>query len=124
MRDAGRPGGADGRQRVPAPPSGLRSDMPSEVPGDRSAHVDALQAFARERLGMEIQAISHCGHSVRSARAPEVWHLLTEAGTFWLADRDEVLELFPAMVGGYWRSDAMRCRSPRQAARRFLALHP
>ncbi len=98
--------------------------MPPEAPGDRSARVDALQAAARERLGMEIQAISHLGHPVRTARAPEVWHLMTVAGTFWLVERDEVIELFPATVGGYWRSDAMRCRSPQQAARQFLALHP
>ncbi len=98
--------------------------MPPEAPGDRSARVDTLQAAARERLGMEIQAISHLGRPVRTARAPEVWHVMTEAGTFWLVERAGVAELFAATAGGYWRRDPMRCPSALHAARRFLELHP
>ena len=98
--------------------------MPREPAGDPSERIDALEAYARERLGAEVQAITHVGQLVRAEGAPDVWHVMTEAGTFWLAERDGVAELFPATVGSYWRRDAGCCRSPQQAARRFLELHP
>ena len=98
--------------------------MPPELPGGHSERVDVLQAYARERLGMEIQAISHLGRPRGPHGAPEVWHVMTEAGTFWLVERAGVAELFAATVGGYWRRDPMRCPSALHAARRFLELHP
>ena len=49
---------------------------------------------------------------------------MTEAGTFWLAERDGLVELFSATVAGSWWRNPMRCRTPEHAARRFLELHP
>ncbi len=98
--------------------------MAGEALGDRSVRVDALQAYARERLGTEVQAITYWGRPVRTEGAPDVWHVLTEVGTFWLAERAGVAELFAATAGGYWRRDPMRCPSALHAARRFLELHP
>ena len=98
--------------------------MPHEPPYDRPDHVDALRASAGERLGMDVQAITRVGRSARIERAPEVWRVMTEVGTFWLAERDGVIEVFLATpVSRAWHGSP-RCRSPGQAVRRFLALHP
>ncbi len=98
--------------------------MPLEPPGDHSEHVDMLQAYARDRLGVEIQAISRIGRPCRANGVPEVWLVMTEGGSFWLAERDGVIELFLAATVGERRRTSLHCRSPRRAAQRFLELHP
>ena len=98
--------------------------MPNEPAGSCVERVEALEAYAREQLGTEIQAITHLGRPVRIEGAPEVWGVMTETGTFWLVERDGEIELFAATAGGCWRRDAVACGSPQRAARRFLELHP
>src|SRR3712207_9024199 len=43
--------------------------MPPELPSDRGDRVDALQAYVRERLGMEIQAIDRKSTRLNSRHA-------------------------------------------------------
>ena len=72
-------------------------------------------AHARERLGMEIQAVELVRARPAGSRLPEVWSLLTECGSFWLVEHGGLVEIFRAAFG----------RQPATvAARRFLELHP
>ena len=76
----------------------------------------AVAAHARERLGMEVQAVELVCAPSAGSRTPEVWSLLTEHGDFWLVERGGVVELFRAT-----HEDG---RGAAVAERRFLELHP
>ena len=76
-----------------------------------------VAALARERLGMEIQAVELLRVRADGSRAPEVWSLLTEHGHFWLVEGAGAVELLRAPVAGGARSVAA-------AVGRFLQLHP
>ena len=74
-------------------------------------------AYAGERLGMEIQAVSLLCARPAGSRRPEVWEVLTEHGYFWLVEAAGAAELFRATQEG-GRSSALL------AIRRFRELHP
>jgi hypothetical protein len=74
--------------------------------------LDEVTAHARERLGMEIQAVDLLRARRAGGRAPEVWSLLTEHGNFWLVEGGGAIELFRATYNG------------PQPVQRFLELHP
>ena len=78
--------------------------------------VQHVTAFARERLGMEIQGASLAPSRAADNRALEVWALLTEHGWFWLVEGEGAIELFRATHYGP--------PSAAEATRRFLELHP
>ena len=73
--------------------------------------LDEVIAHARERLGLEIQAVSRLRSPRIGRRQPVVWSLLTEHGRFWLVEEAGQVELF-------------RAPSVALAVRRFLQLHP
>ncbi len=98
--------------------------MPGLHPDDRPDHVHALEVYARERLGLDVQAISRAGRLPSTGGATDVWDVMTEAGSFWLVERGGVVELFLATTVGRRRHASTHCSSPRQAVRRFWALHP
>ena len=74
-----------------------------------------VTAHARERLGMEIQAVELLHTPPAGSRTPEVWSLLTEHGDFWLVERAGQVEIFRATFGG---------QPATLATKRFLELHP
>jgi hypothetical protein len=84
----------------------------------------SIAAHARERLGMEIQAISRVGHGERGRDAPRVWEVMTEHGYFWLVEWADEVELFRAALTARSRAQAGPRVSPTEAARRFMELHP
>ena len=86
--------------------------------------VAELVRHARERLGMEVQALTPAPPALRDPRTPRVWEMLTEGGYFWLAERDDSVEIFRALAFPTRRRSRGDCRSPAQAARQFIALHP
>ena len=98
--------------------------MPHEGPADHPEHVGALQRYAREQLGVDVQAIGRADRYVRVDGGPMVWQVMTEVGNFWLVERGGVIELFLAAVAGRVAGHATPCRFPNQAARRYLELHP
>ena len=78
--------------------------------------LDEVTAFARERLGMELQSVTRLGARLAGTRRLEVWSLMTEHGWFWLVDGADQVELLRATRGGLGAIDA--------ATQRFLELHP
>ena len=81
--------------------------------------LDEVVAHARERLGLEIQAVSRLRPATARRRRLEVWSLLTEHGRFWLVEEGgavEAVELFRDVPGG--------ARSAAMAVQQFLDLHP
>jgi hypothetical protein len=80
---------------------------------------DQVAVHVRERLGMEIQAMSLA--RARGAQTPTVWVVMTEHGHFWVVEGNGQVELFRAVAGG---AAYASCGSAAEAARRFLELHP
>ena len=78
--------------------------------------VEHITAFARERLGMDIQATSHAQARAAGSRALEVWSLMTEHGHFWLVEEAGEVELGRGTRTGALAADV--------AIQRFLELHP
>ena len=78
--------------------------------------LDEVTAYARERLGMEIQAATLLGAQPAWGRRLEGWSLMTERGWFWLVEEGSAVELFRGAPGG--------ARSVGLAVRQFLGLHP
>jgi len=78
--------------------------------------LDAVTAYARERLGLELQAVTLLRRPGSGRGPPGVWSLMTEHGTFWLVEEDGQVELFRATHDS---------RTPSlEATRRFRELHP
>ena len=75
-----------------------------------------VTAYARERLGMEVQAATLLRTQTAECRRLEVWWLMTERGYFWLVEGGSEVELFRAAHGD--------SRSTAVAVRQFLQLHP
>ena len=75
-----------------------------------------VTAYARERLGMEVQAATLLRTQTAGRRRLEVWWLMTERGYFWLVEGGSEVELFRAAHGD--------SRSTAVAVRQFLQLHP
>ena len=75
-----------------------------------------MVAQARERLGMEIQAVELVRVRRSGSRLLEVWSLLTECGSFWLVEMAGAAELFRGFPGG--------TGSAAVAVQRFLEVHP
>ena len=73
--------------------------------------LEEVTAYAHERLGLEIQAVSRLRSSRMGRRQPVVWSLLTAHGRFWLVAEAGQVELF-------------RAPSAVVAVRQFLELHP
>ncbi len=78
--------------------------------------VQHVTAYARERLGMEIQAVTHLGARLAGTQRLEVWSLMTEHGWFWLVEGAGAVELFRSVHHGP--------PAVAEATRRFLELHP
>ena len=78
--------------------------------------VQHVTAYARERLGMEIQGASLAQAPASGSQVPEIWTLLTEHGDFWLVEGGGAIELFRATRYGP--------PAAGEAERRFLELHP
>ena len=74
--------------------------------------LDEVTAYARERLGLEIQAVIRLPARQAGRRQLQIWSLMTEHGHFWLVKEAGQVELFRATHTG-----------PRPV-RRFLELHP
>ena len=75
-----------------------------------------VTAYARERLGMEVQAATLLRTQTAECRRLEVWWLMTERGYFWLVEGGSAVELFHASPLG--------ARSAVVAVQQFLQLHP
>ena len=75
-----------------------------------------VTAYARERLGMEVQAATLLRTQTAECRRLEVWWLMTERGYFWLVEGGSGVELFRDAHGD--------SRSTAVAVRQFLQLHP
>ena len=78
--------------------------------------LDEVTAHARERLGMEIQAVTHLDARLAGTQRLEVWSLMTEHGWFWLVEEAGAVELFRSVHHGP--------PAVAEATRRFLELHP
>jgi len=78
--------------------------------------LDAVTAYARERLGLELQAVTLLRRPGSGRGPPGVWSLMTEHGAFWLVEEDGQVELF--------RATHDRRNPFLEAARRFRELHP
>ena len=83
-----------------------------------------VAGHVRERLGMEIQAVSLARARPPGSQAPQVWTVMTAHGYFWLVEGAGQVELFRAVSGRGLLTDATGCPSAAKAARRFLELHP
>ena len=75
-----------------------------------------VTAYARERLGMEVQAATLLGAQPAGGRRLEVWSLMTERGWFWFVEEGSAVELFRGAPGG--------AKSVGLVVRQFLELHP
>ena len=75
-----------------------------------------VTAYARERLGMEVQAATLLGAQPAGGRRLEVWSLMTERGWFWFVEEGSAVELFRGAPGG--------AKSAGLVVRQFLELHP
>jgi hypothetical protein len=80
---------------------------------------EQVAAHARERLGVEAQAVTLA--RAGAGRAPAVWAVMTEVGRFWVVARAGRVELFRDATPG---AAYARCATAATAARRFLELHP
>ncbi len=78
--------------------------------------LEEVTALARERLGLELQAVTLLRRPGPGRGPPGVWSLMTEHGAFWLVEQDGQVELFRA-------THTDRNPSP-EATRRFRELHP
>ncbi len=78
--------------------------------------LEEVTALARERLGLEFQAVTLLRRPRPDRRWPQVWSLMTEHGTFWLVEEDGQVELF--------RATHDRRTPSLEATRRFRELHP
>ncbi len=78
--------------------------------------LDEVTAHARERLGLEIQAVTRLGARQAGTRHLEVWSLMTEYGKFWLVEDGGQVELLRASRG--------ERGAVSTAVQRFLELHP
>ena len=78
--------------------------------------LDHVTAYARERLGMQIQAATFLGAQPARGRRLEVWSLMTEHGWFWFVEEGSAVELFRGPPGGV--------KFAGVAVRQFLELHP
>ena len=83
-----------------------------------------VAAHIRERLGMEVQAISLTRARARGSPTPRVWTVMTAHGHFWLVEGAGEVELFRAVPPRATAVGAAGCASAAEAARRFLELHP
>jgi hypothetical protein len=84
---------------------------------------DQLAAYAEERLGMSVQAIT-LARPCPPGQGPEVWEVMTELGYFWLVEQDGATELFRAGLLLGRQARHLSCNSPAAAARLFKELHP
>ena len=78
----------------------------------------------RERLGMELQALSLVRGGWPDWQTPRVWTVMTEHGRFWAVEGTHDVELFRAVPSRALRSNPSDCASPAEALRHYLALHP
>jgi hypothetical protein len=86
--------------------------------------LDEVGAYARDRLGMDPQAITPFGAWRRDAWTGHVWRVMTERGTFWLVEDGGAAELFLAAVTIGTAATAARYPTPALAVARFRELHP
>jgi hypothetical protein len=85
---------------------------------------DGVAAYARDRLGMDPQAIEP-RRGLPAGWAGRVWWVMTEGGTFWLVEDGAAAELLLAAVPiGVMASTRVRYPTPARAVARFLELHP
>jgi predicted RNA-binding Zn-ribbon protein involved in translation (DUF1610 family) len=83
-----------------------------------------VAAHVRERLGMEVQAVSLVRARAPTEVTPYVWAVMTEHGHFWLVEGAGRVELFRALPTRAGAAGGADCGSAAEAARRFLELHP
>ena len=98
--------------------------MSHELPGSHPDHVGALQQYAREQLGVEVQAIGPAHRYVQADGEPAVWQVMTTIGDFWLVEHGGVVGAVPGHGGGRdaARLDSLPVPEPGRAA--FLGIAP
>jgi hypothetical protein len=83
-----------------------------------------VAAQVRERLGMEVQAVSLVRGRSRAAWSGHVWAVMTEHGHFWVVESGGIVELFRVAQAEDPILRSISCASPTDAVKRFLELHP